>query len=114
MTEMFSDTLYLPAMALALLAWLVPKFLSMVFPEGVKPLLALTFVATLLLFVISVLFFVLLYLWQGVSLADLSVLGWWENITFFGRLGLISGLIWAPIMILSVASLPRTWKKEVW
>jgi hypothetical protein len=35
-------------------------------------------------------------------------------VAHFGRLGLLSGLFWLPVMILSVASLPRKWVKETW
>lgn len=32
----------------------------------------------------------------------------------FVRLGLGAGLIWAPVLILAVASVPGRWKKNVW
>jgi hypothetical protein len=44
----------------------------------------------------------------------LASFGTFANIVFFGKLGLISGMIWAPIMVLSVASLPRNWVKAIW
>ena len=111
---MLLDGLLFPAIILAMLSWLVPKLLSFVMPEGVKPLLLLALVSTLILFVLSSVFFFVLYLWQGVTLAQLADGGMATNILLFGRLGLIAGIIWAPIMVLSVASLPRHWKKEVW
>ena len=42
---------------------------------------------------------------------DAGTRGGW---THFLRLGLVSALVWAPIMILSVAGLPRHWKEETW
>lgn len=114
MTEALSSGLLLPAMTLALIAWLVPKILSLVMPEGTRALVLLTLIATVILFAISASFFVLLYLWNGLDLADIAAFGWLENIVFFGRLGLISALIWAPIMVLSVAGLPRNWTKQTW
>ena len=80
--SLISDGLFVPAAVLALLAWLVPKLLSMVMPEGVKPLLLIAFLSTVILFLLSA--------------------------------GLIAGLLWAPIMVLSVANLPRGWVKKVW
>ena len=58
--------------------------------------------------------FMLLYVGQGVPLEvilDVGVLGGWPH---FLRLGLASALVWAPIMILSVANLPRHWKEKTW
>ena len=114
MADAFSDGLFFPAMVLALLAWLVPKVLSMVLPEGVRPLMLNAFLSAIFLFVLSAGFFVVLYLWQGIPFAVLMEPGLAHNVVFFGKLGLIAAIIWAPIMILSVSALPRTWKKEVW
>lgn len=109
-----TDGLLIPALILALLAWMVPKLWSMVLPEGVRPLMLNAFLSTIVLFALSSLFFMALYVWQGVVADDLARFGWVENIVFFGRLGLIAGLIWAPIMVISVANLPRHWTKAVW
>ncbi|SHH32127.1 hypothetical protein SAMN05444003_2799 [Cognatiyoonia sediminum] len=111
---MLLDGLFFPAVILAVLSWMVPKLLSFVMPEGVKPLLLLALLSTLILFLLSSVFFFVLYLWQGATLARLAEGGLSTNILLFGRLGMIAGMIWAPIMVLSVAALPRRWKKEVW
>ncbi len=110
---MTSDLL-LPALLLALLGWLVPRLLSLVFPEGVRPLLLLAFVATLIMFALGTGFFVALYLWQGAPFEALMSFGWGAVLSHFGRLGLISALFWGPLLVLSVAGLPRTWVKETW
>lgn len=109
-----SDGLIIPAVFLALIAWLVPKLLSMVMPEGKRALMILAFVSTLVLFAISAGFFFVLYLWNGMPVSDIAEFGWRQNIIFFGKLGMIAALIWAPIMIVSVAGLPRTWKRAIW
>lgn len=114
MPEAFADGLFLPAMVLALIAWVVPKLLSMVMPEGIRPLLLLAFLSSLILFALSAGFFFVLYLWRGIPLDETLAFGFAANIVFFGRLGLVAAIIWAPIMVLSVAAIPRTWKKEVW
>ena len=110
----FSDQLFLPALFLAILAFVVPRIFGRILPEGVKPLLVNAFLSTTLLFVISALFFFCLYLWQGQSIARIMEPGLASNVVFFGRLGLVAAIIWAPIMILSVAGLPRKWVKETW
>lgn len=110
----FSDGLILPAAALAFLGWLVPKLLAMVWPEGVRPLLALALVATLIMALLGVVFFLCLYVWQGVPMAALFELGLAAGLVHLGGLSLISALIWGPIMILSVAGLPKHWVRETW
>lgn len=110
----FSDAMLVPALIVALSAWVIPKLLSMILPEGVRALMVNALLSTLVLFAISSAFFVVLYIVQGAGAAELAQFGWAENIVFFGRLGLISGIIWAPIMVLSVANLPRHWTKAIW
>ena len=111
---MLESGLVLPALLLALVGWLVPRMLSLVFPEGVRPLLLLALVATILMVPIGSGFFVLLYVIQGIPMAVLFEPGLASGIVHFGKLGLISALIWGPILILSVAGLPKTWVKETW
>lgn len=114
MSTLFTDALFLPALVLGVLAFVVPRFLARALPEGVKPLMLNAFLSTILLFLLSALFFLCLYLWQGLSLAEILEPGVATSIALFGRLGLIAAMIWAPIMILSVAGLPRKWVKETW
>ena len=114
MGELFADSLILPALLLAGVAFVVPRLLAKVLPEGVKPLLLNAFLSTLILFVLIAAFFFCLYLWRGANVAQITATGVADTVLFFGRLGLVSAIIWAPIMVLSVASLPRTWVKETW
>lgn len=114
MVELFTDGLFLPALVLALLAFAVPRLFARLLPEGVKALMLNAFLSTIVLFALSALFFLLLYLWQGVSIAEITEPGVAVSIALFGRLGLIAAIIWAPIMILSVSGLPRRWNKETW
>lgn len=111
---MLADGLVIPALALALTGWLVPKLMSLFWPEGVRALFALAFVATLVMLALGTGFFVALYVWQGVPLVTLFDAGWAAGLWHFARLGLISALLWAPIMVLSVAGLPRHWVRETW
>ena len=114
MSELLAGGLFLPTVALALAAWAVPKVLSLFLGEGVKRLVIIGLLSTVIMFVLSGGFFAALYIWQGVAYEDFIGFGFWPNIQFFGRLGLSSALIWAPIMILSLAGLPRHWTKAVW
>lgn len=114
MSGPLTDGLLGPGLTLAVLGWLVPKLLSFVLPEGVKPLLLNALLSTFVMFVLSGLVFAGLYLWQGAPMAQFWEAGLASNIAFFGRLGLSSALIWAPIMIFSLMGLPRHWKEAVW
>lgn len=111
---MIADGLILPSLVLALVGWLVPRGLSLVFPEGVKPLLVLSFVSAVIMFLVGSAFFVVLYLIRGAPMEAVLSGGMAEVIVHFGRLGLISALLWGPIMILSVAGLPKHWVEETW
>lgn len=114
MASLISDSLFIPTAILAVLAWFVPILLSRVMAEGLRPLMLLALLSTFILFAISGGFFFVLYLMQGAPTQALGQFGLLENIAFFGRLGLSSALIWAPIMILSVMNRPRYWVKETW
>lgn len=114
MSGLFADALLLPAAMICVVAFIVPRILAMVLPEGVKPLLLNAFLSTVLLFLLSAGLFFCLYLWQGLSIADLLASGLAANVVFFGKLGLYSAIIWGPVMVLSVAGLPRKWVKETW
>ncbi|WP_108815563.1 hypothetical protein [Loktanella sp. Alg231-35] len=114
MGELISDSLFLPALVLAVLGFVVPRAWAKLLPEGVKPLLMNAFLSTVVLFSLSAIFFFCLYLWQGLPMAELMEPGVAANAVFFGRLGLIAAIIWAPILLLSVAGLPRKWVKETW
>jgi len=113
-SSILTDGLIFPALGLALCGWLVPKLLSLLFPEGVKPLMLLAFVSTLLMFCLSSLFFLALYLMQGVPFAALFENSLVEGVSHFGWLGLLSALFWGPIMVLSIAGLPKNWVEETW
>ena len=112
--NLLADAIVIPFLAIALIAWVVPKLLGMVFAEGVRPLIILTLFATLILFAVSGGLFMVLYVVQGAPLAELAGGGWLMNVVFFGRLGLSAAIIWVPIMLLSVSGLPRHWKEETW
>lgn len=112
--NMFSDGLIIPAAVLALLGWLVPRGLFLIFPEGIKPLLWLAFTAVIAMFGLGMGFFLLLYLWQGAPLDVLFEAGLMPGLAHFAKLGLISALLWAPIMILSIAGLPKHWVSDTW
>lgn len=107
-------TLLIPALALALMGWAVPRLLFHVFPEGVKPLLLLAACSVVVMLVLGIGFFTMLYIAQGINWEALTRDGWGPFVGHFLKLGAISSLLWGPVLVLSVAGLPKRWKKEVW
>ncbi len=107
-------TLVVPAMSLAALGWAVPRILAIWWPEGVKWLMGLALVSTLLMAALGAAFFALLYRMQGVDLGDLYGTQGLGALAHFGWLSLISALLWGPLMVLSLAGVPKNWVKEVW
>ena len=106
--------LLLPAMCLAALGWAVPRVLALWWPEGVKWLMGLALASTAVMFLAGAAFFALLYRAQGVDLGDLYGTQGLGTVKHFGQLSLISALMWAPLMVLSLAGVPKNWVREVW
>ncbi len=111
MSDLFADGVILPMILLLVLGWFVPQGLAKIMPEGVAALFILAGVAFCILFALSAAIFAWLYASRGAPLDAFSTV---RAVAHFGRLGLLSGLFWLPVMILSVASLPRKWVKETW
>lgn len=114
MGETYFINLVLPALCLAALGWTVPRILALWWPEGVKWLLVLALVSTLVMAVAGAGFFVLLYASQGVKIDDLWATGGLAVPLHFAKLSMISALLWAPMMIFSLAGVPKNWVREVW
>lgn len=106
--------LVLPALGLGLAGWVLPRLLARMFPEGVRPLLWLGLTAALLMLVLSMALFLGLYLAQGVPLATLVRPGSSPLALHLLRLGASAALIWGPVLVLSVAGLPRRWRHVTW
>jgi len=114
MGELFALEVFLPSFVLGVFAWFVPVGLARIMKEGLRPLMMLALIATLVLFALSTVVFYVLYLSQGISAADLAQFSFAENLVFFGRLGLSSALVWVPILLLSIMNRPRYWVNETW
>ncbi|WP_296419999.1 hypothetical protein [Pseudooctadecabacter sp.] len=110
----FSTGLILPALVLAALGWFVPRLLALFWPEGVKWLMLLALASTIVMAGVGAAFFALLYTSQGIGVDDLWETGGMALAAHFLRLSLISALMWGPLMVLSIAYIPRNWVKEVW
>ena len=107
-------TLVVPAMSLAALGWAVPRVLALWWPEGGKWLMALALASTFIMALAGAGFFALLYAQQGVDLYDLYGTQGIGTVVHFAQLSLMSALLWAPLMVLSLVGVPKNWVREVW
>ena len=97
----------LPILALLIAGWLVPALLARALPEGVPGLIVNGVLSTAILGVLSAALFVWLYGPGGQAL-------WQVAPVHFLLLGARAALIWAPVMVLSLANRPRHWVHETW
>ncbi|TFL17294.1 hypothetical protein [Jannaschia formosa] len=103
---MFVDVVF-PLLGLALLAWFVPAGIGKLLPEGVGWLVVNGLVSFMLLAIVAASGFVLLYGEAGGAV-------WREAPWHFVLLSARSALLWAPILVLSLANLPRKWTEAEW
>ena len=114
MLETLTQSLIGPAILLAALGWVVPRILAIWFPEGVRPLIALAFCAALLMTLVAMGLFLSLYLSGGLTLSEFFALGVLDGLVHLAKISMASALIWAPVLVLSVAGLPKNWVEETW
>ncbi len=105
-------SLALPTLVLMTLAVLVTRGVEALMPESVPGLIATALLSALLLWALATGLFALLYLWQDARISALlgDARGW----AHMSGLGASAALIWAPLMLLTVATAPRRWKTAVW
>ena len=111
MGQIVTTEILIPAIIMAVLGWMVPQRLARVMPEGVKALCALAVIAFVLLWIMSGVIFGGLYASRG---ADFETMWSLAGMVVLARSGLMASIIWLPLMIVSVANLPRKWVKETW
>ena len=92
---------------LVAMAWAVPWLLGRLLPEGVAWLMAIGALSAAILTGATAAGFAALYGAAGGVV-------WREAPGHFLVLSLRAALIWGPVMVLSVANLPRGWKEAVW
>ncbi|SEW29714.1 hypothetical protein SAMN04488515_2101 [Cognatiyoonia koreensis] len=111
MNDVVAIDVLVPALVLAILGWVVPQLLAKIMPEGVAALVAIGVLSLLILLVLATLTFALLYAVRGHEVQNMAFLA---ALFLFGRAGLLSAIIWAPVVAISTANLPRHWTKETW
>jgi hypothetical protein len=104
----------LPVIVLAALAVLVPRLMERAVPESLGGLILNGVGSALVLSVLSAGYFAAAYAMRSSALLDLAGIAPGRTAAHFLRLGLMSGIVWAPVMVLAVASAPKRWKEAVW
>ena len=92
---------------LVAVAWAVPWALGRVLPEGVGWLVVIGALSAVILTTLTAAGFAWAYGAAGGVV-------WREAPGWFLVLSLRAALIWGPVMVLSVANLPRGWTEAVW
>ncbi|UWQ19029.1 hypothetical protein [Jannaschia sp. M317] len=100
-------SLILPVLFLAALAWIVPWGLGRVLPEGLGWLIVNGMISVVALAVGAGALFVLLY-------GSAGGVVWQEAPWHFVSLSARSAIVWGPVLVLSLANLPRGWREVEW
>lgn len=103
-----------PLVAAVVLAMLIPRGFARVIPEGVAGLIWNGVASSLVMFALSFGYFVWSYTVQNVALIDLFGANAGGSFWHFARLAALFAFLWAPIIVLTVASFPRHWKEVQW
>ena len=109
-----SVALLLPALGAVALAVLIPWALAKVLPEGVPALAlnaALSFAA---MAAVAALYFLAAYHAQSPEMTRALLSEPWVAAWRFGSLSMLSALLWAPPLVLSLAQIPGRWTHATW
>lgn len=106
--------LALPVALLVAAAILVPRALERVVPETLPGLILNGVLSALILTALGTGWFLLSYLWRSTAVFDLLGLAPAATLAYFLKLGLGTALIWAPVLVLAVASAPKRWRVATW
>jgi hypothetical protein len=106
--------LLIPVVLLVATAILLPRLLLRWMPETLGGLILNGAITAAVLTGIASGWLFLSYLWRDSRLLDLFGLAPGGTLLYFLRLGLMSALIWAPVLVLALATLPKRWKHATW
>ena len=107
------SSMILPAVLIAALAVILPMWLAKKLPENMAGLgLNLLASAGVLMFV-SVLYFTWVYMGQGVQVMGVMYEHFGGMVRHLTRLGMLSAILWGPILLAVLAMQPSKWRPEV-
>ncbi|WP_226779646.1 hypothetical protein [Oceaniglobus trochenteri] len=106
--------LILPVAAIVLAAMAVPLALGRLLPEGGLWLIVNGALSALVLILAVAGYFLWSYGRQDTRIIDALGVAPGGSAAYFLGLGLSAGLIWAPVLVLTISTLPRRWKVKQW
>jgi hypothetical protein len=106
--------LLLPALGAVALAWAIPWALSKALPEGVPALLLNAALSFALMGLAAAGYFLAAYHAESPALARALLAEPRAAQWRFGSLSLLSALLWAPVLVLSLAQIPGRWRHATW
>lgn len=104
----------LPILTLFAVSIVVPRLLGRLLPETHRAVWLNGVLSALILWGFSALWMFASYIWQDSRLLTLFGLAPGQSLLHFARLGLMAGLIWAPVGLLSLSTVPGRWKVGEW
>ncbi|UWQ20010.1 hypothetical protein [Jannaschia sp. W003] len=96
-----------PLFALGALAWLLPRLAARWLPRSMRGLVMNGAICGAILFAAGVALFAALY-------GDAAGVVWSEAPAHFAVLSARAALLWGPVLVLSLAGLPRRWGPGAW
>ncbi|MGR3321376.1 MAG: hypothetical protein ACU0DK_05535 [Pseudooceanicola sp.] len=104
----------LPVLVLGAIAVAVPVLLERIVPETVAGLILNGAVSASVMTLVSALYFLWSYTRGDSRIAEMLSLAPGASALHFLKLGIGAGLIWAPVVVLTVSTAPRRWKENTW
>ncbi|WP_373354584.1 hypothetical protein [Pseudoroseicyclus sp. CXY001] len=108
------SSVLLPGLIIVIAAILLPRPLGRWLPETFAGLILNGVISVALMTALSAAVFAAAYALSGTDLAGLMGFAPGTTVGHFLRLGLSAGLLWGPVLVLAVASVPRRWRVGVW
>ncbi len=104
----------LPLIVFSVLAVVLPRLVLPVMPETPGGLVLNGLIVYILILAVAALYFFWSYTQQDTRVAELLGLEPAQSVVHFARLGVMSSVVWAPIIVLRIAGLHRHWKENTW
>lgn len=104
----------LPLIAFSVIAVLLPLLFLPFLPETLAGLVINGVMVYAITMGCAALYFFWSYTQQDTRVADLLGMEPAQSVVHFLRLGVMSSVVWAPLMVLRIATLHGRWKENTW
>lgn len=107
------SSMILPAVLIAALAVFLPLWLAKKLPENMAGLGVNLLASSGVLLFISVLYFTWFYLNQDIRMMGMMYAHFGEMLGHLTRLGMLSAILWGPILMAVLAMQPSNWRPRL-